>query len=52
VSAVLEQAAADTGAEVCTLYSDSLDDEVRSYIELVRFNADEIRRCLGDGDAN
>jgi ABC-type Zn uptake system ZnuABC Zn-binding protein ZnuA len=50
-SKTLEQVAADTGAMVCELYSDSLDDEVSSYIELVRFNADEILRCLGTSNA-
>jgi ABC-type Zn uptake system ZnuABC Zn-binding protein ZnuA len=50
-SHILEQAAADAGVEVCTLYSDSLDDEVSTYIEMMRFNADELARCLGgDGD--
>ncbi len=44
---ILEQAAADAGVEVCVLYSDSLDDDVTSYIELMRFNADELARCLG-----
>ncbi len=44
---VLEQAAKDAGVQVCTLYSDSLDDKVASYIELMRFDADEIARCLG-----
>ena len=44
---VLERAAADAGAEVCTLYSDALDDRVPTYIDLIRFNADEIARCLG-----
>jgi hypothetical protein len=39
---VLEQAAKDAGVQVCTLYSDSLDDKVTSYIELMRSNADEI----------
>jgi ABC-type Zn uptake system ZnuABC Zn-binding protein ZnuA len=47
---VLEQAAKDAGVQVCTLYSDSLDDKVTSYIELLRFDADEIARCLG-GDS-
>lgn len=47
---VLEQAAKDAGVRVCKLYSDSLDDKVTSYIELMRFNADEIARCLG-GDS-
>lgn len=44
---ILEQAAEDAGVQVCTLYSDSLDDRVTSYIEMMRFNADEIARCLG-----
>lgn len=44
---VLEQAASDAGVQVCELYSDSLDDDVTSYVELVRHNADEIARCLG-----
>lgn len=44
---ILEQAAEDAGVQVCTLYSDSLDDRVKSYIEMMRFNADEIARCLG-----
>ena len=44
---ILEQAAEDAGVQVCTLYSDSLDDKVTSYIEMMRFNADEIARCLG-----
>ncbi len=46
-SRVLEQIASDTGAEVCTLYSDSLDDRVTTYIEMMRFNAAELARCLG-----
>ena len=33
-----------------TLVTDSLDGEVESYIELMRFNADEIARCLGGPD--
>jgi zinc/manganese transport system substrate-binding protein/manganese/iron transport system substrate-binding protein len=45
----LQQVASDAGVEVCTLYSDSLDDTVSSYIELMRFDADEIARCLGGG---
>jgi len=49
-SETLAQIAQDTGARVCTLYSDALDDEVTSYIEMMRFNADEIARCLGGGD--
>lgn len=45
---VLEQAASGAGVEVCVLYSDSLEDEADTYIEIVRSNADEIARCLGE----
>jgi ABC-type Zn uptake system ZnuABC Zn-binding protein ZnuA len=44
---VLEQAASDAGAEVCVLYSGALDDDVRSYIQIIRHNADELVDCLG-----
>ncbi|MCH7809475.1 MAG: zinc ABC transporter substrate-binding protein, partial [Chloroflexi bacterium] len=44
---VLEQIASDVGAEVCALYSGALDDTVRSYVELLRFDAEELARCLG-----
>jgi len=44
---VLESAASDAGVQVCTLYSDSFDDKVRTYAELMRFDADELARCLG-----
>jgi len=46
---LLEQLADDTGVEVCTLYSDTLDDRVPTYIDMMRFNADELLRCLGGG---
>jgi ABC-type Zn uptake system ZnuABC Zn-binding protein ZnuA len=44
---ILERAARDAGVRVCTLYSDSLDENVSSYVELMHFNADELARCLG-----
>ena len=44
---VLEQIASDVGVEVCALYSGALDDIVRSYVELLRFDAEELARCLG-----
>ncbi len=46
-SSVLQQAADDLGVEVCTLYSDALDNDVPTYIDMMRFNADELARCLG-----
>lgn len=49
-SRLLEQVAADTGVRVCTLYSGALDSSVPTYIEMMRFNADELLRCLGDAN--
>jgi ABC-type Zn uptake system ZnuABC Zn-binding protein ZnuA len=46
-SEMLRRAGEEVGVAVCTLYSDSLDDKVSSYIELIRFDADELHRCLG-----
>lgn len=43
----LEQIASDAGVEVCELYSDALDDTVKTYVELLRFDAEELARCLG-----
>jgi zinc transport system substrate-binding protein len=45
---LLTKAAIRAKAEICTLYSDSFDDEVTSYLEMMRFNAQEIVRCLGE----
>ncbi len=36
-----------TGARVCTLYSDILDDAAGNYEEMMRANAAELVRCLG-----
>jgi manganese/iron transport system substrate-binding protein len=44
---VLELAADDAGVEVCTLYSGALDKKVDTYVKLMRFNANELVRCLG-----
>jgi manganese/iron transport system substrate-binding protein len=44
---VLELAAAEAGVQVCTLYSDSFSGEIDSYVELMRFDANELARCLG-----
>ena len=47
-SQTLKRIAAEQGVLVCTLYSDSLDDNVSTYIDMMRFNADELARCLGE----
>jgi ABC-type Zn uptake system ZnuABC Zn-binding protein ZnuA len=43
---VLEQAARDTGVRVGTIYSDSLDETVPTYIEMMRFNANSLAEHL------
>lgn len=45
--AVLKQVAAEADVPVCLLYSDALDDRVKTYVEMMRFNAGELVRCLG-----
>jgi ABC-type Zn uptake system ZnuABC Zn-binding protein ZnuA len=43
----LEQIAGEANVEVCTLYSDSFDEGAETYIDLLRFDAEELARCLG-----
>ena len=43
---VLEQAARDTGVRVGTIYSDTLDDTVPTYVEMMRFNAKSLAEQL------
>ncbi len=45
---VLKQVAQEAGVPVCLLYSDALDDRVQTYVEMMRFNAAELVRCLGE----
>jgi ABC-type Zn uptake system ZnuABC Zn-binding protein ZnuA len=51
-SQTLDRIAAEQGVLVCTLYSDSLDEAVPTYIDMMRFNADELARCLGAADGS
>lgn len=44
---VLKQVASDQGVQVCELYGDSFGGDVHNYLQMMRFNADEILRCLG-----
>jgi anchored repeat ABC transporter substrate-binding protein len=45
-SSTLDQVAREQDVAVCPIYGDTLDDRVTSYVELIRFNADSLRRCL------
>ncbi|MDR2374146.1 MAG: anchored repeat ABC transporter, substrate-binding protein [Bifidobacteriaceae bacterium] len=44
---VLTELAAEQDVKVCLIYGDALDDRVTSYVEMMRFNADSLRDCLG-----
>ena len=46
-SSTLTELAAEAGVDVCLIYGDALDDEVTGYVDLLRFNADSLHRCLG-----
>ncbi|TCC51374.1 anchored repeat ABC transporter, substrate-binding protein [Kribbella capetownensis] len=47
-ASVLVQVAHDQGVQVCSLYGDAFDDHARTYVEMMRHNADELKRCLGE----
>ncbi len=46
-SPILEMAAEEAGVELCTLYTGALDEEIDTYVKLIRYDADELVRCLG-----
>lgn len=37
---------------LCPIYGDTLDDTVGSYIDLMKFNADSLQRCLNPNSTN
>ena len=39
---ILELAARDTGVQVRTLYSDALDSQVTTYLDLMRYNVNSL----------
>lgn len=43
---ILERAAEEAGVKVGVIYSDALDDQVTSYIEMMRFNAGSLAKHL------
>jgi len=46
-ASVLRQVAKDEGVRICKIYGDSFDRHVRTYVQMMRHNADELFRCLG-----
>lgn len=47
-ASVLTQVAHDQGVRVCSVYGDSFDQHARTYVAMMRHNADELQRCLGE----
>lgn len=45
-STVLTEVASENDLLVCDIYSDAFDDRVTTYVDLMRANADSLRRCL------
>lgn len=45
-SSTLTEVAAEQGIAVCAIYGDTFDDQVTTYIEMMRFNADSLLTCL------
>jgi ABC-type Zn uptake system ZnuABC Zn-binding protein ZnuA len=45
-SSTLVEVAKQQNVEVCDIYGDAFDDRVRTYAQMMRFNADSLRTCL------
>ena len=43
----LRTVAAEAGVQVCPLYGDTLDEGAPTYLDMMRFNANSLARCLG-----
>ncbi len=45
---VLRRVAEDEAVGICTIYGDSFDDNVDNYVSMMRHNATELAKCLGE----
>jgi anchored repeat ABC transporter substrate-binding protein len=45
---VLKRVAQDQGVGICTIYGDSFGDKVHDYVSMMRHNANELAKCLGE----
>lgn len=45
---VLRRVAEDEGVGICTIYGDSFDDKADNYVAMMRHNATELAKCLGE----
>jgi anchored repeat ABC transporter substrate-binding protein len=48
-SSTLVEIAGEQDVAVCDIYGDTFDDTVRTYVAMMRFNADSLKRCLTGG---
>ncbi|MGC7102726.1 anchored repeat ABC transporter, substrate-binding protein [Amycolatopsis lurida] len=46
-SSTLTEVAEEQGVRVCSIYGDTFDGDVTTYVQLMRFNADALLECLG-----
>jgi anchored repeat ABC transporter substrate-binding protein len=46
-ASVLRRVAEDNGVATCVIYGDAFDEHTRTYVDMMRHNADELLRCLG-----
>ncbi|HMO11176.1 MAG TPA: anchored repeat ABC transporter, substrate-binding protein [Actinotalea sp.] len=49
-SSTLTEVAGEQGVAVCPIYGDTFDGQVTTYVQMMRFNADSLRECLGADD--
>ncbi|MBM9469330.1 anchored repeat ABC transporter, substrate-binding protein [Nakamurella sp. YIM 132084] len=46
-SSTLQEVAKERGVRICRIYGDAFDDQVRTYVQLMQFNARSLQECLG-----
>ncbi len=46
-AAVLRQVAQDEGVDICLLHGDTFSPDAPDYVSMMRWNAQELQRCLG-----
>jgi len=45
-STTLDEVAREEGLRVCAIYGDTLDGDITSYAQMMRFNAESLHDCL------
>ena len=48
-SSTLVEVAGEQNVAVCDIYGDTFDENIRTYVAMMRFNADSLKRCLTEG---